>query len=68
MCGNKEKTTLKAAYIYQDRAMNWALAIYGNPNFDFYPARIGASYNDKTGVGIYAEYNASGAVPAVSYF
>ena len=46
--------------------MNWNLAIFGNPNFDIYPARIGTMFNSKDGNGVAEEYPASGISPKVS--
>ena len=46
--------------------MNWNLAIFGNPNFDIYPARIGTMFNSKGEAEVAEEYPASGIDPAVS--
>ena len=48
--------------MYQDRGMNWRLAIYGVPDIKFYPARIGVMFRDASAI----EYSASGIPTSVS--
>ena len=64
--GDSRKHTIKVRYIYQDRAMNWNLVIFGNPNLDFYPARIGIMFSSKGKAGISESYVASGIYTKVS--
>ena len=50
--------------MYQDRGMNWRLAIYGGANIKFYPARIGVMFNGNPAAA--DEYAASGIRTSVS--
>ena len=62
--GDANKRTIKVQYAYQDKEMNWRLAIYGAPNIKFYPARIGTMFNGNGAQAV--EYKASGIRPDVS--
>jgi len=45
--------------------MNWNLAIYGNPDLKFYPARIGVVFNARDGQPVAEEYKYSGLLTKV---
>ncbi|KAF6016498.1 hypothetical protein EB796_025196 [Bugula neritina] len=58
--GDAKKQTIKVRYFYGDRQMSWNLAIYGNPDLKFYPARIGVVFNARGGQPVAEEYKYSG--------
>lgn len=65
--GDVDRSAIRVRYIYQDRAMNWDLTLWGSAEQKFYPARIGTMFNSAGGSAIAEEYQYSGLLLAVCY-